>query len=377
MADIVIQTPPQQVLIVNENVDGSGSITTKLNINDAFNNFISLIEVNRGLPGLPGIQGPPGPSGLSIIGPQGPQGPEGPPGPSGSGIVELSINQELFLTDNYSNLEIIGTGSTTVTIDSDRLLIGTPDTEYALINHDHVTSDIIGLREYIDDRAEELINGGTGIYISYDDELNILKINTSGLVSGKDILSYSKILQNIADLNFIEGDYIYSTGNNGFSTSRSTNVGRAFLLESTIEDQRDALGLGSIATFNSGDYASLYIDNTFQGAQTFSDNVISRFSTLVETVTDSTYTVQQTDNGKTISFEYNGIITVTVPDNLSIGFNCLLSQIGTGQVELNGNHLVNRLGHTKLVGQYSVATLVKVKDDLVILSGDTTNLNNG
>lgn len=376
MANVIIQTPPQKVLLIDENIDGSGSISTNLRIDDAFNNFISVIAVDRGLPGLTGPQGP---SGLSIIGPVGPsgsQGPQGPQGPPGSGINQLSVNNTLVLNDTLSNLQIVGTGSTTVTVNSSQITIGTPNTPYAPLNHNHNTSDIIGIREYVDDRVDTLLTEGTGIHIVYNDMLDTLSINTSGLTPGIHIQEYSDILKNISQLSFISGDYIYSTGNNGFATSRVTTVGRALLNDTTSQDQRNTLGLGSISVFNSGDYAHLIRDNAFIGNQSFGDGFISRFSTLVNTVSSNSYTLNQDDNGKTVSFTYNGIVTLTVPSNLNIGFNCLLVQLGTGQVRLNGTNLVNRIGHTKLVGQYSIATLVKPLSNIIILSGDTTNSDN-
>ena len=375
MANVVIQSPPQKVLLINENIDGSGSISTNVRIDDAFNNFISIISIDRGLPGVPGPQGP---SGLSVVGPIGPsgaQGPNGQQGPPGSGINQLSINNTLVLDDAFSNIQIVGTGSTTVTVNSSQITIGTPNISYAPLNHNHLTSDIVGIREYVDDRVDTLISEGTGIHIVYDDVLDTLTINTSGLIPGIHTQKYSDMLENISQLSFISGDYIYSTGNNGFATSRVTNAGRALLNDVTSQDQRNTLGLGSISIFNSGDYAHLIKDNTFIGNQSFNDGFISRFSTVVNTVSTNIYTLNQADNGKTVSFTYNGIVNLTVPPNLNVGFNCLLVQLGTGQVRLSGTNLVNRIGHTKLVGQYSIATLVQPLSNIIILSGDTTNSN--
>lgn len=376
MANIIVQTPPQKVLLINENIDGSGSISTNLKIDDAFYNFISVVSVDRG---LPGVQGPPGPSGLSIVGPPGPsgsQGPAGPQGPQGSGINQLSINNTLILDDTLSNLQIVGTGSTTVTVNSSQITIGTPNTQYALLNHNHLTNDVVGLREYIDDRIDTLVTEGTGIHISYNDNLDTLTINTSGLVPGIDIQPYNETLNNISQINFISGDYLYSTGNNGFATSRITNLGRNLLDDVTQQDQRNTLGLGTISIFNSGDYAHLIRDNTFTGNQSFGDGSLSRFSSFNNIIGSTNYTILQSDNGKVVAFSANSVTNVVVPSDLSVGFNCLLVQLGTGQVRLSGTNLVNRIGHTKLVGQYSVATLVKPLVGIIILSGDTTSSNN-
>ena len=71
-------------------------------------------------------------------------------------------------------------------------------------------------------------------------------------------------------------------------------------------------------------------------------------------------------------------VLITVASDLSVGFNCLIIQTGQGQVRFGGT-IYNRYGHTKLVGQYSVATLVKISNNptKVILSGDTTLNNSG
>ena len=177
-------------------------------------------------------------------------------------------------------------------------------------------------------------------------------------------------------MSFISGDYIYSTGNNGFATSRVSNAGRSLLNDATSQDQRNTLGLGTIAIFNSGDYAHLIRDNTFTGNQSFGDGSLSRFSSYNNIVSSINYTILQSDNGKVVAFSANSVVNVVVPTDLSVGFNCLLVQLGNGQVRLTGSNLVNRIGHTKLVGQYSIATLVKPLVGITILSGDTTSSNN-
>lgn len=376
MANLIVQSPPQNVLVINENIDGSGSISTRLLIDDAFYNFISVVSVDRGLPGVPGPQGPPGTGIQGPPGPSGQTGAVGPQGPPGSGINQLSINNNLILDDVFSNLTIIGTGSTTVTVSTSQITIGTPNTEYALLDHNHTVSDVVGLREYVDDRVDDLVVGGTGIFVDYNDQLDTFTINTSGLRPGIDLQPYNQTLNSIAQLSLISGDYIYSTGNNGFVTGRISTAGRSLIDDITSQDQRNTLGLGSISVYNSGDYAHLTRDNTFTGSQSFGDGLISRFSTFVKDIPSDSYTVEQSDNGKTLVFSYNGIVLVDVPFDLLVGFNCLLVQLGNGQVRLSGSNLVNRIGHTKLVGQYSIATLVKPVNDFIILSGDTTSSDN-
>jgi len=381
MANIIIQPPSQNVLVINESTDAnsssSGVLTTKLNITDNINHFISVVSVDRGLPGLPGPPGPIGPSGLpglSIIGPQGEQGPVGPQGLPGSGINQLLINNNLLLDNQNAELSIVGSGQTTVSVSPTEIIIGSPESAPAI--HNHYTSEIVGLQEYIDDRIDTLLEPGNSIDINYDDQLDSLVVSVTGLSIGTDIQPFSSGLLNISNLTTISGDYIYATGNQQFTTGRISSAGRALIDDLTASDQRTTLGLGSISTFSSGDFASIVGDNNFNGNQSFSDGSLSRFSAYNNEISSSNYTIRTSDNGKVLVFSANGVVNVSVPSNLVTGFNCLLVQTGNGQVRLNGTNLVNRIGHTKLVGQYSVATLVKPTTNLTILSGDTTSSNN-
>ena len=137
------------------------------------------------------------------------------------------------------------------------------------------------------------------------------------------------------------------------------------------------LGLGSIATLSSGIFAKLEGGNNFEGIQSFGDGQINRFSATVNEQTNATYEILQSDNGKVITFDNDSsAISVTIDSSLDPGFNCLLVQLGDGQVRLSSS-VLNRYNHTKLVGQYSIATLVKISNDIIILSGDTTSDNSG
>lgn len=381
MANLIVNTPPQNVLVINQSTDGSSDnvITTNVRITDNLNNFVSIISVDRG---LPGIQGPAGPSGVGIQGPrgiQGAKGDQGPQGPPGSGINTLNING-IQLSATESLLNIVGSGSTKVAISgSSSIVISTPELSFAPIDHSHDLSTLYGFPEAIDDRIDTMMNAGTGIYFDYNDMFNTFTINTSGLVIGQDIQPYSSGLSNFDNVirNTISGDLVYNTGNQEFGIARLSQAGRNLIDDITPADQRSTLGLGTISVFNSGDFASLNRNNTYGGAydQDFGDSRVTRYSAYNSTITASSYSILQSDNGKVLVFSSNSPVSVTVPTGVSIGFNCLLVQLGSGQVRLTGTQLVNRIGHTKLVGQYSVATLVKPTSNLIILSGDTTSSN--
>jgi hypothetical protein len=73
-------------------------------------------------------------------------------------------------------------------------------------------------------------------------------------------------------------------------------------------------------------------------------------------------------------------ITVTIPNSLPKGFNCLLLQLGAGQVTFTqevGGTLVNRQSQFKTTGQYSVVSLLTVSNSgtngVNLIQGDTTS----
>lgn len=89
--------------------------------------------------------------------------------------------------------------------------------------------------------------------------------------------------------------------------------------------------------------------------------------------TGTTYTLDATDNGKTITFNNASAVTVTVPSGLPVGFSCALFQKGAGQVGLttSSTTLRNRQSHTKIAGQYGFACLFSHVSNEFIFAGDT------
>lgn len=89
----------------------------------------------------------------------------------------------------------------------------------------------------------------------------------------------------------------------------------------------------------------------------------------------TTYTLQASDNGKVITISNSGAITVTVPTGLGAGFNCLIVQLGTGQITISASSttIYNRQSHTKTAGQYATVSLVSHTANTFILGGDTAS----
>lgn len=102
-------------------------------------------------------------------------------------------------------------------------------------------------------------------------------------------------------------------------------------------------------------------------------NAMYGFGAKPNPQTGTSYTLTQADNGKIITFNNGSTITVTVPSGLTAGFNCLLVQLGAGQVSLSasGSTILNRQSHTKLAGQYAYGTLISHVANSFVFGGDT------
>ena len=95
----------------------------------------------------------------------------------------------------------------------------------------------------------------------------------------------------------------------------------------------------------------------------------------VNAQTGTTYTLVAGDNGKIVTLSNASAITVTVPSGLGAGFNCLCVQLGAGQVTFSPSSTTinHRQSHTKIAGQYGVASLVAYAANVFALAGDTAS----
>jgi hypothetical protein len=107
----------------------------------------------------------------------------------------------------------------------------------------------------------------------------------------------------------------------------------------------------------------------------FNGNAISNFDASINDQTGTTYTLVASDNGKVVVLDNAAAVTVTVPSGLGAGFNCSFVQKGAGQVSFSasGTTINNRQSHTKINGQYGVASVVAYAADTFILAGDTAS----
>ena len=104
-----------------------------------------------------------------------------------------------------------------------------------------------------------------------------------------------------------------------------------------------------------------------------STSTITNFSSVINEQSTG-FTLGNADNGKIIVINSSAAQTITVP-SLSVGFNCMLVQRGTGQVTITASGVTvnNRYGFNKTAGQHSILTLVCIANGVYISSGDMTN----
>jgi hypothetical protein len=98
---------------------------------------------------------------------------------------------------------------------------------------------------------------------------------------------------------------------------------------------------------------------------------ISGFSANMNTQTGTAYTLTAADNGKIITLNNAGAITLTVP-TLFAGFNCMIVQLGAGTVTLtaSGTTISNRSSLTKTAGTNAIVTLIALTNTTFISAGD-------
>lgn len=110
-----------------------------------------------------------------------------------------------------------------------------------------------------------------------------------------------------------------------------------------------------------------------------STGAISGYVATFNNQSGTTYTILQGDTGKTLTFNNASAITVTIPNNLVVGWTCECVQLGAGQVTFaaaSGATIQNRSSNTKIAGQYGAARLLVTANGtgsaaVINLAGDT------
>ena len=126
---------------------------------------------------------------------------------------------------------------------------------------------------------------------------------------------------------------------------------------------------GTVTMPDSGTWTSTGISTT----QAISALAHIVTSSNVNAQTGTTYTLQNSDNGKTVTCSNASAIAVSANTGLTAGFWCHIIQIGAGQVTVGGSATLHSSNGLKTRAQYSVLTLVYMgSTDTYVLGGDSS-----
>lgn len=208
--------------------------------------------------------------------------------------------------------------------------------------------------------GQEIINGGSGIYVPY-----------TGATQDVDL-----------DANKLSAESVYIEGTNGaghlhlkHQNSDATATGQSTALYADLN--------GDLKYKNDGDYYTTLktSSNTADRVYNFPDEnctLAPREVTNV-TYTASLTTLQFSDIYKLLRLNVGSANDLRIPTNLAvpfpIGTQIILVQYGTGQTTVTtsgGVTLRSSGGKTKIAAQYGMATLIKIDTNEWVLGGDLT-----
>jgi hypothetical protein len=92
-------------------------------------------------------------------------------------------------------------------------------------------------------------------------------------------------------------------------------------------------------------------------------------------VAGTTYTIDEANKSRIGRFTSSSAVTVTVPSGLSANFDCMILQLGTGQITFaagSGVTLRAALDADKSAYQYAAISLIAIGTDEYLLTGEVT-----
>jgi len=178
----------------------------------------------------------------------------------------------------------------------------------------------------------------------------------------------------------VTGDLTVSGNDITFGNSEyidnNTN-GRLDLNATTTQVTGDLTVTGNDITFGNGETISNATNGTIaiNANVDFSDKTIAGYGATVQTLSGTSLTLDNDDNGTIINVTTtSAAITIQVPSGLATGFNCMVIQSGTQTVTLDDNSdatTLNARNGLKTAGRYAIVTLVHIGSNVYVVSGDT------
>jgi len=181
-------------------------------------------------------------------------------------------------------------------------------------------------------------------------------------------------------------NYVDNSTSNGMwtrtgSTISPTNLGDDLSMDGGISV--DSVTTTNGAGLNIGD-STPFSDSTgtltLQNVDVLDATTIATIKASISTVNNqigTSYTLTLSDFGKTVTLSNASPISLICPEaateNLPIGFNCVIVQLGAGQVTVNKegtDNLREPNSWTKLNGQFASASITKIASNVYLLAGD-------
>ena len=177
-------------------------------------------------------------------------------------------------------------------------------------------------------------------------------------------------------------------------TITNSTDGTVAITATTTSVSGDLTVTGNDVTFGNGETISNSTDGTVAITATnttISGNLsgsgsLSGFNANLNAVTSfssNDYELQASDNGKVVTIDNSGTAaTVSIPNGLPAGFNCLIVQKGDHQTTIQKKSgdavtIANRSSEVMTAGQYAVVSVINIgndgTNDIYILSGDTSD----
>lgn len=175
-------------------------------------------------------------------------------------------------------------------------------------------------------------------------------------------------------------------------TWQGTAIGSSYIADAFLKNNADDTTSGTVTMANliianagnigsASDTDAIAIasggDVTF--SQTVTSNGYKMSSGGYTTITGTSHTLAEADDGKVLLFTNGSAITLTIPAGLTLGHSCTVIQQGAGQITFtpSSTTLRNRQGHTKTAGQYARVGLIHYQESSVSnfynLGGDTAS----
>lgn len=173
-------------------------------------------------------------------------------------------------------------------------------------------------------KSGELV-GTSGINISFSATTGVpVTISVTGLTIGTDVQAYDAGLQSISDLATTSDNYLYTTGSDTYTTGIITSFGRSLLDDNNSSEARTTLGLGTIATYNSGDYSLSGHTHSWSDITDASARATLNELTYLSGVTAGTVSASRAlvvDSNKDLT----GLRHLTTEGNITVGGNLVVN----------------------------------------------------